>query len=533
MSQEETDQIRVEANNDSRSTGSRDGMRRREFLKAGAGAAALTLSELLPNAQARAAADERPNIVFVFDDQLRADVVGAYGGPKNISTPNMDQLAAQGRTFYNSISAYPLCTPYRGMLQTGRYPAHSGIFVNWTEVSSVQNPNCLAKVFGQAGYNTAFIGKWHLAAGALKKAGLSTRSQNEVRKYREQNPNTEFVPPGPARLGYHHWEAFNFHVDFNNYWFYRDEPNKIYSGKYETDTEIDQAIAYMERHKNDAQPFLLMVAPHPPHPPFRETHVPGGFLHEVPPAQELKWNPNVPKDSPRRAEEYRYYLAMAKNMDYNLGRLMNYLDESGLAENSILIFTSDHGEMHGSQGRINKMVPYAESVNVPLIMRWPGKIATGTRSAALYTAMDHFPTLCGLVGLEVPPEVDGADLSDVVLGKRREDRDAVLMVNMCSHWDFFQSGTRWPEWRGVRTERYTYVRWLTGEEELYDNLVDPYQMENLIQSQAHFARVQYMRRRLKELLEEANDEFLPGTAYAAWFDQERNLLRTALGPVRS
>lgn len=125
--------------------------------------------------------------------------------------------------------------------------------------------------------------------------------------------------------------------------------------------------------------------------------------------------------------------AMAKNVDDSVGRILQFLDRSGLADNTIVVFTADHGEQHGSHNRINKMVPYAESVNIPLIMRWPGKIAAGTTSDELYSPIDHMATLCGLSGLQPADTCDGVDLSRAALGKGQVNRDAVLMMNYVSH----------------------------------------------------------------------------------------------------
>ena len=500
-------------------------MDRREFIKI---AAASTGSLMIPGCLSREWVQKKPNIVFVFDDQLRADVCGVYGG-KDILTPNINRLASQGIKFTDAISSCPLCTPYRGMLHTGRYPTHSGILMNFVEANHIQNPNCIANVFNNAGYHTGFIGKWHLSSGWRREEGLFEPDRAAVAAFRTKNPETEYVPPGPKRLGYKHWEAFNFHVAFNNYWYYKDEPKKLYSDKYETDTQIDQAIAYMEALKNSANPFFLTVAPHPPHPPFKPEYIPKGYLDKVP--DQIHWSPNVPPDNPRKLIEMRYYLAMAKNIDDNLGRLMQYLDDSGLSDNTILVFTSDHGEMHGSHGRLNKMVPYTEAMNIPLIIRWPGRIQAGQESDALFTAMDHLPSLCGLAGLSIPQEVDGCDLSDVILNHNRDSREEVLIGNYTSHWDFFQTGTLWPEWRGIKTKQYTYCQWLTGDEELYDHIEDPYEMNNLAIGGKGLPILKKMRQRLKDFLVTAHDDFLPGTAYADWYDDLRNLQRTGLGKI--
>ena len=474
-------------------------------------------------------AKRRPNVLFVFADQFRADLCAGYGDPalRNIETPHLDRLADQGVTFTTALSTTPKCTPYRGMLMTGKYPTHSGLVVNFVQASPTANPDCLAQVFARAGYDTGFIGKWHLARGGWRNPGHL------------EHPDIaeNFVPPGPARLGFKHWEAYNFHVDFGSYWFFRDGPERQTSDRYETDAQVDQAIRFLEARKGSEKPFFLVVAPHPPHPPFRDTHVPEGYLEGVP--KELKWAPNVPEAiRENHAERRRCYLAMAKNVDDNMGRLMAYLDEAGLASDTIVVFTSDHGEMHGSQGRHAKKVPYAESVNVPLILRWPGRIPAGRREKTIYTPMDHLPTLCGLAGLDAPEGLDGIDLSGPVLGTGTSDREDVLMATYVSHFNTFTTGKPFREWRGVHSGKYTYFRWIevSGDEmpaeELYDNEADPHQMTNLAKDPAHAIRMERFRKRLAVLLAEAHDAFQPGTYYAGWYDEERNLIRTGLGPVK-
>lgn len=272
-----------------------------------------------------------------------------------------------------------------------------------------------------------------------------------------------------------------------------------------------------------------MIAPHPPHPPWNLAHTPEGYLERIP--ETLSWRPNVrPEAVEKIAGDPRCYYAMIANFDDAVGRLVAFLDQSGLAENTLLVITADHGEMLASHGRHNKMVPYEESVGIPLIFRWPGALHPA-RSDALHTPIDHMPTLCALAGVPIPGRAEGLDFSGVLRGARPPRRDSVLMMNYSSHWDYFDTGTNWTEWRGVRTPTHTYVRWLGGREELYHHLDDPYQLRNLAENGQDLPTLSRLRRLLADHLAEAHDPLLPGTAYADWYDDARNLLRTALGPV--
>jgi arylsulfatase A-like enzyme len=341
----------------------------------------------------------------------------------------------------------------------------------------------------------------------------------------------EFVPPGPGRLGYQHWAAYNFHTNFASAVYYRDTPDRLTMPRYETDSETDMAIEFMRSRTAAKKPFFAMVAPHPPHPPWRANQVPAGCLDRV--APQLSWRPNVKARLDSSNKDPRCYYAMISNVDDNIGRLMSFLDESGAAANTIVVLTSDHGEMLASHGRYNKMVPYAEAVNIPLIVRWPGRVRAGSNSDALFTPMDHFPTLVRLCGLETPDIVDGMDLSPQDLGRRGPERDAALMMNFVSHWDYPETGSDWPEWRGLRTKQYTYARWLNGPEEFYDNAADPYQMRNLFDGRNAPVAMQHLRGRLRDLLRESHDEIPPGTAYGEWLTPQRNFVRNGLGPIRT
>lgn len=459
-----------------------------------------------------AGSKDPPNVLFILADQFRQDIAGVYGG-QMISTPHIDRLAHSGILFDHAISSYPMCTPYRGMLMTGKHPTHTGILVNFVNATALHYHSTLGELFAGAGYKTGYIGKWHLGAGGWTNYG------NEPNGKRGIDLENNYIPPGPARMGFDHWEAYNFHMQFNNYYYWANSPEQIQTGAYETDIQVSQAIGFMENHKNTNQPFFLVLSTHPPHPPFTAEASPEGYLDQIP--EEIKWNQNVPQDNPQTTEAMRYYLAMSKNIDDNVGRLMAWLKDSGLDQNTIVIFTSDHGEMHGSHGYLYKQKPYAESLHVPLIFRWPERLPAGIRKNTPFTPVDFLPTLCGLAGIEVPEETDGENLSRILMTPGKEKDRAVLTGNYVSDYNTFSTGGPFPEWRGVYTGDYTYVRWLSGEKELYDNASDPFQMNNLMDNSESSGQAEAFEETLKKLLKEADDAFLPGTAYQKWFDADR------------
>jgi arylsulfatase A-like enzyme len=509
-----------------------------------AGAAGMSLAypgaallQQIPSARA-------PNIIIFLPDQVPAHELAVNGG-QNVATPNMDRLVAEGLSFSNALSTCPLCTPYRGMLLSGRYPTHNGMLLNWLE-SNPADPS-IARTLRDAGYTTGYIGKWHLNAGKMKRDGLLMSQEARAleaagdythrisveNEYVKLHPEPEFVPPGPARRGFEFWAAYNFHTEFNHAFYYRDTSTRLVMPGYEPDSEVDLAIEFIRQHPGEqSHPFFLVISPHPPHQPWTPEGVPAEFLNRVRP--ELIRRPNVPSNGPKGAGDPRCYYAMLASVDAALGKLMTFLDSSGRSKDTLLILTSDHGEMMGSHGKWEKMAPYEEAVRVPLVFRWTGHIPAGQKSEVLFTPVDHHPTLASIGAVNPPRGLDGLDLSEEVLApdrgaRRSTQRDRVLMANYSSHWDYFHTEWPWPEWRGVRTKRHTYIHWFSGVEELFDNQGDPYQMQNLAKSDTQ--SLSELRRALKALLSEAHDEFLPGPAYASWFDSERNIVRTGLGPV--
>ncbi len=457
----------------------------------------------------------RPNIVFLLADQLRAASLPLYG-ERLIDTPNIDRLAAGGVTLTNAVSTCPVCTPYRSMLLTGRHPQTTGHLINF--VRTRHDEIGLADAFAAAGYRTAWIGKWHLHTGSFP-----------------QVEGQDYVPAGRDRLGFEHWRGYNFHCQYYDGWVnVGDWRNERWTG-YETDALNRHAFEFIDA--DDGRPFCCFISPHQPHFTGVSEFAPQTCYDRLPAELTLPANvPAPPPEDPRRPYAstramLRHYLAMTLALDDMLGELTDYLDRTGLAESTLLVFTSDHGTMAGAHGlpAWNKKMPYEESVRVPCVMRLPGVLDGGATRDALTAPVDIFPSLCGLCDVPIPPTVEGRDLSAAWLGRpgAAEQHD-LLMMNFNREYDYHVDGD---EWRAVRTKRHTYTRWLDGRAELFDNAADPLQMTNLVADPAAAGVRDRLEARLAELMAGLSDELLPGTAYRDWHDAQRRIVRNTRGPL--
>ena len=451
----------------------------------------------------------RPNVVVLFPDQLRALSLPLFG-EQQIDTPNIDRLASEGVLLENAISNCPVCTPARAMLVTGRYPQTTGHLINTTRTR--HSEISIADTFAHWGYKTAWIGKWHLHTGlwpALDRL--------------PQHP--DWVPEGRDRLGFEYWRAYNQHMVFFDGFVNKDDWNYERWDGYETDGLLNYGFEFMDAAEDD--PFLLFLSPHPPHyTPFE--FAPQRYYDMLPDA--IVMPANVPEHQQAAAKDmYRHYLAMILAVDEMLGRLLDYLDRKGLADNTIVLFASDHGTQGGSQG-VNpwsKKNPYEGSIHIPGIVRFPGRIAPNSRWDGILSLVDIFPTLCGLADLPVPRSIEGRDLSDCLLnGGYGKSADSAFIMNFSKWFDWFQDGA---EWRGVRTRQHTYARWLNGKTELYDLVEDPLQMRNLA------GTGMTLETSLADMLHDHQarrcDELVPCTDWRHWLDEQRRVVRNAYGEL--
>jgi len=449
----------------------------------------------------------KPNVIFILADQLRAASLPLYGETQ-IQTPSIDRLASEGTTFTNCVATCPVCTPYRSMLLTGRHPQTTGHIINSTRTRHTEIS--IADAFASQGYRTGWVGKWHLHTGGWPAQNVP-----------------DWVPEGRDRLGFQFWRAYNMHmVYFNGYINSGDWNYETWEG-YETTALNQYGFKFMEDAGDD--PFCLFLSPHQPH------YTPFDFAPETHYARlpkELTLPENVAeKWFDKSMEMYRHYLAMILTLDDMVGELLDYLDRKGKADNTIVIFTSDHGTQVGAKGihPWEKRHPYEESLKVPFIMRFPGIMEGGTTRDTLTAPVDFFPSLCNLCGIPIPRTIEGHDLSDSWRGEPGAfEQDAVLTMNFSLLYDWFADGL---EWRGVRTKNHSYAKWLNGKEELFDIENDPLEMNNLAIDSNSGILLDDMKDLLRELQITRGDELAPCTQWRSWLDNQRRVIRNAFGPL--
>lgn len=441
-----------------------DGLTRRTFVK---GTAALTVLSQLTSCVGEPRRMGGPNVLIVLSDAHRASSTGCYG-ESQIHTPRFDAFAREGLLLDTAVSTTPLCRPFRASLMTGAYAHHHGMFNNSPPRVPAGNPRrtsehnfgvdefdqwrpknlpTLGETFARAGYRCGYVGKWHLG-----------------------NAN---VPRGKLRFGFDDYWAVGA-TPKHDYWRWRyvtnDQRMVTGDGYFRPIMETDLALDFIEAA--DERPWLMILSWGPPHGPFDP---PEEYQHYA----GISAPPNVPAEK-REVIEGRtlpLYYGLIEAIDHEFGRLLDGLGKLGGAEDTLVIYTSDHGAQLQSHGVPGKEVPYSESTRVPFLLRWPGQLPAGRRMAMPFGSPDIFPTLAGLMAVPVPAGVDGTDFSGALRGTPGAARQEAAYL--AAHEP---RGEPWPGWRGVRTERYLYARREDAPWLLIDVANDPFEMNNLIGS---------------------------------------------------
>ncbi len=429
---------------------------------------------------------KRSNVLFVFSDQHRWCDLGVYGN-KQIQTPHFDRFAREAVVFDQCISNIPLCVPVRGSLLTGLYPLRHGAITN--DLPIRQDVTSVAHVLQENGCRTGYIGKWHLA-------GV---------------PREQCIPQGNGRLGFETWKVCNCNHRYQQAYYYDEQDQLVTIEGYEPIAQTDLAIDYIRQ--NQAENWSLFLSWGPPHDPYHE--VPERYL-DLYRDQDLHLRENVPEiihasvtDKRTRQDMLQWlrgYYAHITALDEQFGRLIQALEQTGQLDDTLIIYTSDHGDMLGSQGFTNKQLPYEEAIRVPLLARKKG-LTKPMRCHEQISLVDLPVSLLGLLGLSFPDPVDGLNLCHLFTEENTPGREACYIFDLVPCHQAMQRGGS--EWRGIRTRSHTFAR--TASDKgfvLFDNTRDPLQQNNLIDDPAN----QALKKQLIEQLDRQirlHDRLLP------------------------
>jgi len=488
---------------------------RRDFIKKSVAAgSALAAGSLARGLESKEPSRKHPNLLFVFPDQMRGQALG-FLGEEPVITPTLDRFAAEGVVFTQAVSNFPLCSPFRAMFMTGKYPLSNGVLNNCNVNSSKYGPGlgqserCWSDVLRERGYSLGYIGKWHL--------------DNPRKPYVKWNPSwNEWCPP-QRRHGFDFWYAYGTydHHMHPRYWATNSPRDKeIRIDQWGPIHEADMAIRYIRneggRYRDRDKPFALVVANNPPHMPYRAypKEYRGRWYKNVT-DEQLFSRPDIPPKGSKWGDYYRKnirdYFTMITGVDEQFGRILEALRDEGLERDTIVVFTSDHGNCLGIHNEISKNNPYEESMRVPLIIRWPGKIKP-RRDDLLISSPDLYPTLLDLMGFaaDIPRQVEGTSFASYII-TGEGDRPASQLYLKPSY--AAPAGGL----RGVRTLRYKLVVRKSRDNSLtyrlYDRSDDPYEMKNIAGRNPKIVRT-LMEEELIPWLKKTRDPWLKGVSTA-------------------
>ena len=445
---------------------------------------------------------KKPNLVYVFPDQLRKQAMAFWDTPEfkgairtkadPVITPNIDKLAHEAVVITRAVSNFPLCSPHRGSLMTGMYPGSSGVPLNCNATRPISSLRTdltgFSDVLKKGGYALGYIGKWHL------DYPLSNDPANPGNYVDPREPAWDAYTPAERRHGFDYWYSYGTWDVHKDPHYYDTEGNRYEPKEYSPKHEADKAIAYL---KNDAgqrdsnKPFALFVSMNPPHSPYSsldDAMEEDYNLYKDMPINELLHRDNaVP--SMDKAHSAAYYFANVTGVDREFGRIVQQLKDMGEYDNTILVFTSDHGETMTSQGITEpKNNIYTEAFDVPFIVRLPG-METFRTEDLIMSSPDIMPTILGLMGLskDVPSNVQGFDYSEAIKGNKDAKRPSSALYIRNLNGEKNEESmviSYFPEARGVKNQQYSLEFTINRNNEItstkfFDDNADPYQLNNL------------------------------------------------------
>ena len=472
--------------------------------------------------------EQRPNIIYVFPDQFRNQAMAFWNQPEYaayagwqadpVQTPRLDAFADQSVVLSRAVSNCPLSSPYRGIFLTGMLPERNGITLNCMaerpERSLREDAVCISDVLNGQGYSCGYIGKLHADHPTPNDPA------NPGHYVSSRRPEWDAYTPVEKRHGYTYWYSYGTFDEHKNphYWDtdgVRHDP-KVWSVGHETDKAIEFLRNENGERKKDA-PFFLTIAYNPPHSPYEsldDCQEEDYALYKNMDYKQLYVRDNA-DTTLTKADAARYYFANVTGVDREFGRLLDELDRLGLSENTIVVFTSDHGETMCSHGTYDpKNSIYTESFNVPFLVRYPEKIRPRVDTTLLST-VDIMPTLLSMAGLaeHIPGSAEGRDLAPVFLenGEDCDIPEAALYIRNVNGPKDDNGLVRgfFPVARGIKTHTHTFEIAIKRDGTLksitiFDDISDPYQM-NPVDYHAQPELFQKLLGMLAAKLEESDD----------------------------
>ncbi len=471
----------------------------------------------IATAIASAACGAKPNLLIIQTDEHNFRTLGCYralmseeqafvwGKGVKVDTPNLDRLAREGAICTSFYAASPVCTPSRASFVTGLYPVATGAPRN--DMPMRDGMATFATVLQDAGYATAYVGKWHLDGEAKPGFGPPRKfgfADNRYMMNRGHWKGLERVDGKPAVIGLvPEKEIQKFNV------------SKATPEDFTTDFLASRTVEILERDKGG--PFCVMLSIPDPHGPngvrppydtmFDDLHFSEPRTMEVSMETMPKWAVNKELVDRLDQADMQDYFGMVKCIDDNVGRLLEFLDDNGLAENTIVVFTSDHGDLMGEHRRHNKGMPYEASAKIPFVVRWPARIPAGKVVNTAYTTADFTPTLLGLMGAPQIPGVHGLNDSKAFLSTDKvveSDRITYMTIG---------------GWVAAVNDRYKYV--LSSKEQpwLFDLERDPDELTNCATNPEYASVVDAMETELVRQMKQFKEPLLEaGIIYS----QKRN-----------
>lgn len=446
-----------------------------------------------------------PNLLFIVADQFRAMCLEPGGDP--VSTPFLDAMKHDGVSLTHAVSSYPVCSPHRAMMMSGQYPEANGVTHNVNSETAIwgvglrPDAPSWAAVLRDAGYNTGYIGKWHLEAPVPEDAVHGTGPLEDGRYW-------DAWSPPDRRHGFDFWYSYGCcdeHLTPHYWTSDAGRHQRVNVTGWSAAHETDVAIEFLQRAATDppggatgvpgpstgGRPFALAVSWNPPHQPFDQLPADHDTSYTSRTPAELLNRPNVELDSLIGGEAAAIaplYYAAVSAIDAQVGRLLGSLDSLGLSDDTLVIFTSDHGQQMGSHGLLYKNVPFEESMRIPWVMRWPGRLESTAADRVGISSIDMAPTLLGLLGhsAAVPAAMHGKDISAVLLAQGEgaaEEGCAGRLGTPSSLYFYYPRDENDVAIRGLRTATGKIIaRFYAGQGlsiSVFNLLDDPYELENI------------------------------------------------------